>query len=132
MPMQNFGMYAVAGFLGGACAGFYSRYLDINRDENRNCAEELESEQRVMHQCSAQPYSEIMASKARDGLGISMNVFEPKEPDMWDRWESVKSFLFGWRKRFGLGAEGQQLSQSQDAALPVDKLACHKLPVGKV
>lgn len=44
---------------------------------------------------------------------------EPKEPDLWDRWEGIKAFLGGWRK--GAAAE---------VPLPMDKLTCHLPPGG--
>ncbi|KAI3424828.1 hypothetical protein D9Q98_008214 [Chlorella vulgaris] len=44
---------------------------------------------------------------------------EPKEPDLWDRWETVKGFLGSWRR-----------AKPADVPLPVDKLKCHLPPGG--
>ena len=39
-----------------------------------------------------------------------------KPPDVWDRWDQVKSFLTSWKKSTGTAVP-----------LPVDKLACHRI-----
>lgn len=44
---------------------------------------------------------------------------EPKEPDLYDRWASIKSWLSGWRRA----------GPATDIPLPTDKLKCH-LPTG--
>ncbi|KAL4437301.1 hypothetical protein ABPG75_004440 [Micractinium tetrahymenae] len=44
---------------------------------------------------------------------------EPKEPDLYDRWASIKSWLGSWRKA----------GPTADIPLPADKLKCH-LPAG--
>lgn len=44
---------------------------------------------------------------------------EPKEPDLWDRWEGIKGFLGSWRK-----------GKPTDVPLPADKLKCHLPPGG--
>ncbi|KAI7842112.1 hypothetical protein COHA_004306 [Chlorella ohadii] len=45
---------------------------------------------------------------------------EPKEPDLWDRWASVKAFLGSWRRG----------PPPSEVPLPVDKLKCHLQPGG--
>lgn len=52
-------------------------------------------------------------------------VAEPKEPDLWDKWESVKGFLTRWRSRPAAPA-----APGAPGALPTDKLACHVPPGG--
>lgn len=62
--------------------------------------------------------------------GDFQGVFEPKEADMWDRWEAVKSFLYSWTKRI-TGRMGGQAPWHDEVPLPTDKLACHVIGKGE-
>ena len=45
-----------------------------------------------------------------------------KPPDVWDRWDQVKNFLFSWRKSIRGGGGG---GGGAEVPVPTDKLACH-------
>lgn len=67
---------------------------------------------------AAEPLQPVPQQQPLVAASTAEPTAEPKEPDLWDRWASIKAYLNGWRR------------WSVDVPLPADKLKCHLPPGG--